>query len=118
MDIRPLVFRLASSYQISDTMTDGQSIVKKALEQLRSGIRPEDDRSFSDANLRDVWAVARNIENKQAARLTMRNMARIEPILRTLESYSGVMDTFCQGFSPMAFVWASPKCRFDTLAIS
>jgi len=99
-------------------MTDGQSIVKNALEQLRSSISPEDDRSFADANLRDVWAVARDIENKQAARLAMRNMARLEPILRTLESYSGVIDTFCQGFSPMAFVWVSSSSEFEGLAIS
>ena len=95
-----------------ETMADGRAIVEKALDQLKSSLVDEDSRVFSDSTLEDVWKAAREIEQEQTARASLQNMRRIEPILRSLESYASVMNTFCQGFSPMAFVWV---CR-DPLA--
>ena len=90
-------------------MGDGRAIVEKALNQLRLTVTPEDARNFSDTRLEDVWREAREIEREQGARLALRNMRRIEPFLKSLETYSGVIDTFCQGFSPMAWVWVSMR---------
>ncbi len=86
-------------------MADGVAIVRKAYNQLKSSLTNDDSRSFSDSTLEDVWRTVRDIEREHAARYSLRNMRRIEPILRSLESYASVIDTFCQGFSPMAFVW-------------
>lgn len=87
------------------TMATGQEIVTKALNDLKSSITPEDARTFKDATLEDLWRDAREIESEQGRRLALRHMSRIEPILRSLESYSSSIDTLCQGFSPMAWVW-------------
>ena len=50
---------------------------------------------------------ARAIEREQGVRGDLRFMRRIEPLLKTLESYSGVLEVFCQGYPPMAFVWVT-----------
>lgn len=86
-------------------MANAQAIVTKALEDLKSSITDEDQRTFEDASLEALWRDAREIEYDQDRRLALRSMGRIEPFLRTLESYSSVVDSMCQGFSPMAWVW-------------
>ena len=86
-------------------MATGEAIVKKALDQLKSSLTTEDVRTFSNTSLEDVWREARKIEKDQADRRDLRFMRRVEPLLRTLESYAGVIEVLCQGYSPMAFVW-------------
>lgn len=86
-------------------MADGRTTVKKALDQLVSTLTPEDARAFSDTRLEDVWRGAREIEREQGARSDLLFMRRIEPLLRSLESYAPTIEVFCQGFSLMAFVW-------------
>ena len=86
-------------------MAAGEELVIKALDHLRSSINPEDVRNFSNTSLEDVWREARRIEVEQGARLDLRFMRRIEPFLRSLESYAGIVEVFCQGYAPMAFVW-------------
>lgn len=86
-------------------MANAQAIVTKALEDLKSSITHEDQRTFEDASLEALWRDAREIERDQGSRLALQHMGRIEPFLRTLESYSSVVDSMCQGFSPMAWVW-------------
>lgn len=85
----------------------GEEIIRRALDELNIQVSAEDGRAFENSNVRDVWALARRIEQEQKKRDRLQNMARIEPILRCLESYAAVIDTFCQGFSPMAWVWVS-----------
>ena len=86
-------------------MATGEAIVKKALDQLKSSLTAEDVRIFSDTSLEDLWREARKIEKEQAARLDLRFMRRVERLVRSLESYAGVIEVLCQGYSPMAFVW-------------
>ena len=76
-----------------------------SLDQLKSTITPGDAHTFSDTRLEHVWRAAREIEREKGARLDLRFMRRIEPLLRSLESYAPTIEVFCQGFSPMAFVW-------------
>ena len=86
-------------------MATGEAIVKKALDQLKLTLTPEDIRMFTNSSLEDLWREARKIEIEQGARLDLRFMRRLESLLRSLESYAGVIEVFCQGYSPMAFVW-------------
>ena len=96
-------------------MADGQAIVEKAFKELNSTLTPDHARVFLDTTLEQVWKEAYDIEQREGARLSLRNMRRIVPILRSLESYAAVMDTFCQGFSPMAWVWVSTGNQSTTL---
>lgn len=86
-------------------MATGHNLVKRAFEQLDQTISREDLRYFQDTTLQSLWNEARRIEHEQGQRGDLRFMRRIEGFLRTMESYSGVIEVFCQGFSPMAFVW-------------
>ncbi len=90
-----------------NTMATGRAIAKKALDQLSLTLSSDDTRFFLDTSLEDLWKEARTIEYEQAQRRDLRCMRRIEGFLRTMESYSGIIEVFCQGFSPMSFVWVS-----------
>lgn len=90
-------------------MATGEATVKKALDQLKSTLTPEDVRMFSNTSLEDLWREARRIEQEQGARMDLRCMRRLEPLLRSLESYASVIEVFCQGYAPMAFVWGPIK---------
>ena len=94
-------------------MATGRAIVKKSLDELKSTIASGDARVFSDTRLEHVWQAAREIEREQGARMDIRCTRRIEPLLRSLESYAPTIEVFCQGFSPMAFVWVfSSTCLY------
>lgn len=88
-------------------MATGRDIAKKAFDQLNLTLSSEDTRFFLDTTLEGLWNDARTIEYEQGQRMDLRCMRRIEGFLRTMESYSGVIEVFCQGFSPMSFVWVS-----------
>lgn len=88
-------------------MATGQAVVHKAIEQLKATLTVADDHLFSDTKLEHVWQWARKLEKDQAARRELKHMRRIEPYLRSLEAYAGVLEVFVQGYSPMAFVWVN-----------
>ena len=52
-------------------MATAEVIVKKALDQLKSTLTPEDVRMFSNSSLEDVWREARKVEDEQGARLDL-----------------------------------------------
>jgi hypothetical protein len=83
----------------------GQEIIKTAIDEFRTQISAQDARAFESTSLPDVWDVARRIEREQKERTRLQNMRRIEPVLRLLDSYAAVMDTFCRDPSVMAFTW-------------
>ena len=99
-------------------MATGEVIVKKALDQLQSTLTPEDVRLFSNTSLADLWREARKVENEQGARLDLRFMRRLEPFLRSLESYAGVIEVFCQGYAPMAFIWVRSVVESLTMRLT
>lgn len=88
-------------------MATGEAIVEKALTQLKSTITEEDDRTFFDTRLADIWREARIIEQELAGRRDLRYMKRLEPYLQTLEGYASVLEVICQGYPPMAFIWVN-----------
>ena len=86
-------------------MATGEAIVRKALDQLKATLTPEDVRMFSNTSIEDLWREVRKVEDEQGARRDLKYMRRLERFLRSLESYAGVIEVFCQGYSTMAFVW-------------
>ena len=81
--------------------------IEKAFDKLKGSLSPQDAQDFLSTTLKDVWSAAVAIEQDQAARKAMKNVRRIQPFLNTMESYSRVIEVFCQGYPPMAFVWVS-----------
>lgn len=105
MVLRFLVLHSSTVCSYERAMATAQAIVTKAIDQLRATITPEDARVFADTTSEALWKEAREIERELGARLSLRHMGRLEPLLKSLESYSGVIDSLCQGFSPMAWAW-------------
>ena len=95
----------------------GREIIEKALLELKANVSSDDARTFETTSLQDVWHLAREMEREQTERGGSQYMRRLERVLGSLESYSGVLDTFCQGFSPMAWIWVcfpNNKCQKPT----
>ena len=81
------------------------TLVKDAFERLSSSISRDDARDFHSTTLQDVRSAVKQIEHEQSQRQSLRNVRRIDPFLKFMESYSKVIEAGCQGFSPMAWVW-------------
>ena len=88
-------------------MASASDLVKKALDQFKSTLSSDDARTFMDTTYGDLWEGAREIEREQGRRMDIRFMRRIEPFLESMGSYAGVIEVFCQGYPPMAFVWVN-----------
>jgi hypothetical protein len=87
-------------------MTDSaQSMIQEAGIQLQTTVTSTEATSFNHTTFDDVEQALHAIEDEQAKRMSLRNLARIEPFLSWMQDYSSVLDTFCQGFSPMTWVW-------------
>lgn len=79
--------------------------IREAFGRLKDSISSEDAQDFQSTTLQDVRSAVHKIEQQQAQRRSLRNMGRIEPFLKFMDNYSRVIEVFCQGFSPMAWVW-------------
>jgi hypothetical protein len=89
--------------------TDEHITAKKAFDNLKKVLTPDDLDDFENTSVEQVWEAAREIERQQAARVSLRNVRRIEPVIRSFESYAATIEVFCQGFSPLSFVWGPIK---------
>ena len=79
--------------------------IREAFERLECSISSDDARNFQSTTSEDVYSAAKEIERQQVRRQSLQSMRRIEPFLRSMEEYAEVIEVFCQGFSPMAWVW-------------
>ena len=86
-------------------MATGRSIIDKAVKNLQQAFSPDEAAVFNDASLEDIWKEVRRIEAEQGQRGELRNLRRIVPFLEILDQYSRILDTSCQGYPLMAFVW-------------
>jgi len=89
--------------------TDEHRIAEEAFLNLKRVLTRGDADDFENTSVEQVWETAREIERQQAARFSLRNVRRIEPIVRSFESYATTLEVFCQGFSPLSFVWGPIK---------
>jgi hypothetical protein len=86
-------------------MANPQTIIANAFEKLKCSISEEDAHKFASTELEDVWAAVREIDSQQRKRLSAQNLRRIEPLLRGIEKYRGVIEVLCNGTPYMPYVW-------------
>src|SRR5437764_142069 len=82
-----------------------QYMIQEACVELQTTVTNTEAASFSHTRFDDVEQALHALEDEQAKRMSLKNLARIEPFLSWMQDYSSVLHTFCQGFSPMAWVW-------------
>ncbi|OTA94840.1 hypothetical protein M434DRAFT_394351 [Hypoxylon sp. CO27-5] len=80
--------------------------ISAAFEELDHTITPADSRDFPNTTLHHVRKAALDIENQLAARQSLRNMRRLEPLFKGLEHYSKAVDILCNGTPYLAWIWA------------
>ncbi|KAI0971987.1 hypothetical protein F4678DRAFT_65229 [Xylaria arbuscula] len=85
---------------------DAKQTIKAAFESLSKTINPSDSRHFADTTLQDVRTSAIQLEERLAARKALRNMRRLDPLLKGLEHYSKVAEILCNGTPYLAWIWA------------
>jgi hypothetical protein len=90
---------------VHEMADSAQSMIQEAGIQLQTTVSSTEATSFNHTTFDDVEQALHAIEDEQAKRMSLRNLARIEPFLSWMRDYSSVLDTFCQGFSPMTWVW-------------
>ena len=90
--------------------------IEAAFKRLEQTISDDHARDFYNTELKDVRQAALDIEKWQRQRKSLRNMARIDPLLAGIQQYAGPLETLCQGTPYLPFIWVSLRCpvgRFE-----
>ena len=81
--------------------------IEAAFKRLEQTISHDHARDFHNTELKDVRQAALDIEKWQRERKSLRNMARIRPLLECIQQYAGPLETLCQGTPYLPFIWVS-----------
>ncbi len=91
------------------TLPAGRRAIEDAFKDLESTISPAESRDFASTTLEDVRRAALDLELQLAARQSLRNMRRLEPLFKGLESYAKVIEVLCNGTDYLPWIWAPIK---------
>ena len=75
--------------QPTQTFEAASETFKVAFTGLQQSVTSKDAAVFQETSLEDVRRAAEEIEKVQRQRGSLQNLARISPLLRVLEKYSG-----------------------------
>jgi len=78
-----------------------------AFNRLKETVSFEDAFTFQSTTLKDVWKAAQEIQNLQRQRRSLRNMARLKPLLDSLGKYSTAVGVLCNGTPFLPWIWVS-----------
>jgi hypothetical protein len=94
----------------TDTSLWLQEAFELSKEQFLRNLTSKTKFDFSKiATVDDVYDAAANIQRQQAKTKSFRGLKRIEPLLKVLQEYSGVVDTFVQAKPDiLSFIWVRP----------
>lgn len=76
-----------------------------AFDKLKESVSAADAIKFQSTTLEDVWKATREIERTQKQRKSLKNLARIKPLLEALEKYSKSVEVLCNGTPYLPWVW-------------
>ncbi|KAG5791443.1 hypothetical protein H9Q69_009520 [Fusarium xylarioides] len=88
---------------------DARRTIEKASKDLERTVSASDRISLQDTTLDDVRKAAHLVEDELAARQSLRNMKRLEPLFTGLEYYSKTIEVLCNGTPYMPWIWAPIK---------
>jgi hypothetical protein len=90
---------------IAMATSDTLASVNVAFMKLKQSVDPIDAVTFQSTTLEDVWKAALAIQQRQRESKSMKNMRRIEPLLKALEKYSKSIETLCNGTPYLPWIW-------------
>jgi hypothetical protein len=86
-----------------------------AFNRLKQTVSFDDACTFQSTTLKDVWKAATEIETAQRKRRSLRNMARLKPLLEALDKYSKAIEVVCNGTPFLPWIWVDiPSLIFGT----
>ncbi|KAI5820878.1 hypothetical protein BZA77DRAFT_300146 [Pyronema omphalodes] len=85
------------------------SVFNQALSRFKLSLTPKEVDNFQFTSLQDVERTIVDIQKKQAATKTLRNMNRLRPFITAMEQYGKVIEVFVNASSFVAFVWGPLK---------
>ncbi|KAF7542513.1 hypothetical protein G7Z17_g11504 [Cylindrodendrum hubeiense] len=88
---------------------DAQRVIREAFEDLERAISVTDRINLRETTLDDVRNAAHLVEDELAARQSLRNMRRLEPLFNGLEYYSKSIEVLCNGTPYLPWIWAPIK---------
>ncbi|CVL12624.1 uncharacterized protein FPRN_10900 [Fusarium proliferatum] len=88
---------------------EARRTIEKAFKDLESTVSASDRISLQNTTLDDVRKAAHLVEDELAARQSLRNMRRLEPLFTGLEYYSKTIEVLCNGTPYMPWIWAPIK---------
>ncbi|KAF5549123.1 NACHT domain-containing protein [Fusarium mexicanum] len=88
---------------------DARRTIEKAFKDLERTVSVNDRIDLQDTTLDDVRKAAHLVEDELAARQSLRNMRRLEPLFTGLEYYSKTIEVLCNGTPYMPWIWAPIK---------
>jgi hypothetical protein len=97
---------MSSTAQIS---FDASNRFATAIQDLKTTLSSNDATAFAATKIEDVWKAAEDIQEAQRQRRSLRNMKRIEPFLKALQGYSGVIEVVCNGTPYVPWIWVSSQ---------
>jgi hypothetical protein len=77
----------------------------RALLRFRNALDPKEEEAFRFCGLQDLQSALVDIQAQQAKSRKIVNLNRLRPFLKTMEQYGGVVETFLNVSSVLAFVW-------------
>ncbi|KAG7294425.1 hypothetical protein NEMBOFW57_004496 [Staphylotrichum longicolle] len=83
--------------------------IENAFKDLERTISPAESRDFASTTLEDVRRSAFELERQLAARKSLRNLRRLEPLFQGLHHYSKVIEVLCNGTPFLPWIWAPIK---------
>jgi hypothetical protein len=89
------------------TSSTATAVIESAFERLKSSVTLDDARSFQSTTLKDVRQAALDVQASMRQRGFVRNMAKLEPFLKTMEIYSKPLDILCNGTPFLPWAWVS-----------
>lgn len=95
------------SHEPVPTSLDASNRFKTAIERLKHTLSTNDATAFAATTSEDVWKAAEDIQETQRKRRSLRNMRRVEPFLKALAGYSGVIEVACNGTPYLPWIWVS-----------
>jgi 5'-deoxynucleotidase YfbR-like HD superfamily hydrolase len=86
--------------------------IAAAFSSFKESISLEDALAFQETSLEDVLKSLEEIQLAQRERKSLRNVGRVGPFLKSLESYSKVIEVLCNGTPYLPWLWVVVSTSF------
>ena len=97
---------LAANPPIRQVSTgDFDSDIEKLLSHFKSDLTKDEQDEIGNVSLGDLHEAIKNIQEKQRATRSYRNLKRIEPFVTGMAEYGRVIAVFANAVPIVAFVW-------------